>query len=195
MSDIEDLIRRIAANEAERIIREHEQRKQHSPQSVSELVGVSKPLPPSLRCRARSRQGLRQCMRERGHGQRHRYGEPEKGASRPAFTPTNKWADIESIRIPGPTGVKTYEVRVGSPVKVKGFGRLNPDGSHAAQGDWWLSRIQRNTTLGGSGDLLECINVEVNRQGSHPRTVKADKLVYVKPTAKKLSARRGKVKS
>jgi hypothetical protein len=98
--------------------------------------------------------------------------EPHRGRHlfriRPATPPTSKWTEIDSIRLT--SGSRTYTMSAGSPCKVKGFGR-----GGGAQPGWHISKIEQSVE-----DPAD-INVTVNRRGSHTRTVKVEKIVYVRP--------------
>lgn len=97
---------------------------------------------------------------------------PHKGKHifrmKPHVAPPSRWRTIETLD--KASGTRTYKMRVGSPCKVKGFGR-----GGAAQSGWKISRIEQ------SNEDPKDINVTVNRLGSLTRTVKADRIVYVRP--------------
>lgn len=160
-ANIEDLIRRIAANEAERTVREHERR--FHPQAVSDLGRDTSAL--VTQCPVVGRTG-HQCSKPRGHGQRHRY---QGVFTPPTPPPPRNWIEQEAFTL------GRYSMTVGSPVKVPSFGRGHTTG-------WVIRRIERR--VDATGRDLDKINVEVWKPGEHVRTVKADRVVYVRPTSK-----------
>lgn len=96
--------------------------------------------------------------------------------TRPHVAPLSKWQQIDTFQVWG-SGSKVYTLRVGSPCKVLGFGKktaVNPGG--AAQSGWTVSKIEINRDAS-----TQDINITVDRRGSHTRTVKADRIVYVRP--------------
>jgi hypothetical protein len=88
------------------------------------------------------------------------------------------WLPQETVRVAG-TGGRSYVMHAGDMCKVTGFGRhtaKNPDG--AAQPGWQIRAITVRE------DDPKDVNVEVYHPFDHvARTVKATRLIYVRPTS------------
>lgn len=111
-------------------------------------------------CGAKSEHGLRVCQKPPHRG-RHLY------TIVAAPKPDNGWRDVESFRQKG-SGSKSYEIKVGNPVKIKGFGR-----NGAAQPGWYVTRIQQR------GDDIN-VYARKDRVGTE-RIVKSHKVIYMRP--------------
>ena len=115
---------------------------------VPEVCGAKDPAPTGRICQKPVHRG------------RHLY------TALPHVAPDNGWRDIEWFGLN--SGSRHYVIKIGHPVKVKGFGR-----GGAAQPGWFVTSIQQR------GDD---INVGVRKDRTGPeRTVKADKIVYMRP--------------
>lgn len=118
------------------------------------------PTPPGAMCPATK--GNLVCTKHVHRG-RHLF------RSRPHEAPPSKWRTVPEVIVHG-TGSRKYHMRPGSPCKVRGLGK-----GGGAQPGWHVSKIEQSTE-----DPAD-INVTVDRRGSHTRTVKVEKIVYVRP--------------
>jgi hypothetical protein len=119
---------------------------------------------PASRCRAMGRGDL-QCVKEGGHGQRHRYGPKSANPTAGHRVPTRSW--VKTTSFVKESGSRKYKIEIGYPCKVEG-----------QRGLWKVIGIEQ-----GSADVNRGkINVEVtNDRTGHSRVFPADKIQYKRP--------------
>lgn len=113
------------------------------------------------RCKALGRGDL-QCVKEGGHGQRHRYGPKSVNPSAGHVAPPRPW--VKAQEFVKKSGSRKYVIKVGYPCKVEG-----------QRGTFKVIGIEKHAETGK-------VNVEVTQDRTgHSRVFTADKVIYKRP--------------
>lgn len=161
----------ITIEQVRQVVREElaawEKRNGKSVLTIDLPPGVGKLALETRRCKAPGRGGT-QCTRMTGHRERHRYGPPPEGAA-----PDQRgWYGVTAYRHQQKS--RTYDVRLGNPVKIKGEGKHRADGTRSDSSGWTVVGIEKHAD--------GRVNVEVKKsRDGHTRVFPADKIIYQRP--------------